>query len=276
MIRDFSNSSHIRVRKDYKRKLFEPSYTDDRPKRKLFDTTRYLKILGVLLVVYIIAYSDLTRIQAITISGTDMIAQSEIEQLAQEQMGRWRFCLLPQRNSIWLSKRQLRNEIESRYNLNKLEMDKGFRSLAITIEEKVTYLIINNQGKYYFSDDQGTITKEISQEEASRYWDRFPLIYSDASEIAIGHNIIKQKRVEFILKLHEALNQTTIHFSGYEVRGVDDIVMTSRDGWKAYFSPDTDPQLAVENLELILKEKIQDKNKLEYIDLRFGDKIFFK
>lgn len=49
-----------------------------------------------------------------------------------------------------------------------------------------------------------------------------------------------------------------------------------KDGPQIYFNVNTDTSLQIENLILVKNNKIKDNfNSLEYIDLRYGDKIYF-
>ena len=51
----------------------------------------------------------------------------------------------------------------------------------------------------------------------------------------------------------------------------------TRAGWEILLLEDTDPEAAYKNLELALEREIKDKiASLDYIDLRFGNRIFYK
>lgn len=55
------------------------------------------------------------------------------------------------------------------------------------------------------------------------------------------------------------------------------IRMTTRAGWDVLLLEDTDPTAAYKNLTIALNEEIQSKARnLAYIDLRFGNRIFYK
>ncbi len=53
--------------------------------------------------------------------------------------------------------------------------------------------------------------------------------------------------------------------------------LLTKEGWRILIDDKNEPQITYENLSLALKEKIKDKRKnLDYIDLRFGNKVYFK
>jgi len=50
-----------------------------------------------------------------------------------------------------------------------------------------------------------------------------------------------------------------------------------KEGWYALLDEETNFKTAFENMKLVLENQIKDKRaELEYIDLRFSNKVFFK
>jgi hypothetical protein len=275
MITDSPNlRQHHKIKKDYQDKEFVNPYFRNRSGK--FDVVFYLKVLAVLLAVYVVVYSDLFRIKEVEINGLDMINREEISNLVEDELNSWRWYLIPRRNLLFLDTGQLAEKINERYNLKNLMIDKGWKKLSINIEEKVSFLIIYNQQKFYFADEEGRATMEISQEEAERYWDRFPVLNVGNKDIVIGDQALGGKPASFIIALNEEIKKTSLAIYGYEAGEGEEVVLVTKDGWRGLFSADSDPKLSLDNLLLVLNGKVQDKNKLEYIDVRFGDKVFYK
>lgn len=279
MIKDFSDhnyKSKKRIKKDYKRRQYVNPYFERHPERVGgFNTKLYLKIIAAVFLLYIVMYSDLFKIQTIYIKGTDMISPEELRQKANEEINSWRWYLLPQRNILFLSKKRLKARINDNYKLEELEIDRGWRKITINIKEKINYLIIYNNEKFFFADDEGMITSELSQEEAVIYWGKFPIL-NIYKEINVGDHIISSKVVDFILKFNKKIQNENIDFHGYESEGESEITLVAKAGWRAHLDIYTDIDVAIDNMILILNEKIENQNNLEYIDLRFGNKVFYK
>ena len=50
-----------------------------------------------------------------------------------------------------------------------------------------------------------------------------------------------------------------------------------KEGWYVILNNENEPESSFNNLELVLGETVKEKrSKLEYVDLRFGNKVFFK
>ncbi|MEK7653505.1 MAG: cell division protein FtsQ/DivIB [Patescibacteria group bacterium] len=277
-INNYTNPSYrskIKIKKDYQKKEFVNPYFNDQ-KNRGFNTGYYLKIIAVCFIVYIIVYSDLFKIKKIEIEGADFIKPEELRQTVENQLASWRWYILPQKNLLFLSKKRLEEGIVAKYRLNKLEIDKGWQSLKIKIEEKISNLIIYNKKTFYFADSDGVITSEISQDKVGEYWTRFPIFNVANENINIGEQIIDTQKMDFILKLNEELKNTLVKIAGYESNDREEVTLVSKDGWRAYFDLNSDIKKSVENLALVLKEKIHNPRLLEYIDLRFGDKVYYR
>jgi hypothetical protein len=280
MIKDFAHNDYNpkkKLRKDYKRKKFVNPYFEHKKEKEIkgFNTKLYLKIIAGVFIVYLLIYSDLFKIKTIEVQGIDMISEIEFRQEVDSHISSWRWWLLPQKNLLLLSKGNLVERINSKYKLSQLEVKRGWQKLNINIEEKINFLIVFNNDKFFFADEEGNITREISQEEAIGYWDRFPIL-NIYREITIGENVTSETAVTFILDINEKLKSTNIEFHGFESASISEVTLVTKTGWRAHFDIYSDAELNLENMQLVLAEKVEDQNKLEYIDLRFGNKVFYK
>lgn len=283
MIKDFSNKNFrtkLKIQKDYKRKKFvNPYFNDDYKKDKTagFNTKLYLKIIAVIFLLYVVLYSDLFRLKTIEITGTDLINPEELRQLVEEQTNSWRWFLLPQDNLWLISKGEIILAIEQKYKLEKIEIRRSWKKLKINVKESINSLVIRQNDKLFFTDKEGVITREILPAEASSYLTKFPIL-NTAQEVKIGESIVSAKMVDFILKLNEKIKPVGLAVEYYESESgaLTEISLVTGAGWRAHFDINNDLATSLDNLQLILNDKIKDQGQLEYIDLRFGNKIFYK
>jgi hypothetical protein len=54
------------------------------------------------------------------------------------------------------------------------------------------------------------------------------------------------------------------------------VAAVTSEGWSMTFDINSDIVESINNLKLVLSQKIKDRKKLHYIDLRFGNKIFYQ
>jgi hypothetical protein len=271
---DYSyGESKIQVRKDYKEKSFSNPYFD-RFKRG-FNTKLYLKILLLVFLVYVFIYSDCFRIKNVEITGTDLIPQKEIQSVVGNYLHRWTFFLVPKNNLIILNKGAIKNEILKKYSVESIEVKRGWQSLKINIKEKICYLILFNQKNYYYIGLDGTVIKQLSADDVAQRINQLPTININY-DINTGDKVFSDKKINYILSLDEKLREQKLKPKSYEDRGVMEMTAVFSEGWQAYFDTEADIGISVDNLKLILNTKVKDRKALQYVDLRMGDKIYYK
>ena len=274
MINDVSyQPSRQNIKKDYQIKRFVNPYLEKKSRK--FNTKLYLQVILAIFLIYVVFYSDLFKIKTINITGLDIISEGEIKPIVEQKLSGWRFMIMPADNMLFMDKEGITRDINAKFRLKQLSVNRAWRSLKINLQEDVSYVIIFNQ-KFYFADGDGIIQKEMDNESVKKYWDRFPVLNVSQPQINIGDHIISKTIIGYVLDLDKQLKAVGIYPKGYESGGTDQVNMVSKEGWKAYFDTGSDIKTSIDNLQLVLKDKVPDKNKLDYIDLRFGNKIFMK
>lgn len=279
MIDDYSyNLPKNQVKRDYQQKEFNNPYFGEQKHKKQFPTLKYLKILGFILILYIIIYSDLFRVKTIEIIGTDLIPKNEMEGLIKEKISGGYLFIIPKNNLLYLSKKSIAKTVNEKYVLNKFEIKKRWQKLYIKIEEKTSYLIINDlSNKNYFCDQEGTVTREISPEDFIKYSSKTPIYETSASSTTIGEKIVRGSIVQFILELDKNIKDRALpKVKNYESRGVDQLIIGFEEGWQAKLDINSSSTNSLDNLKIILDKKVPDRRKLEYIDISFGDMGYIK
>ena len=95
---------------------------------------------------------------------------------------------------------------------------------------------------------------------------------------SVGMQILAEQEIEHILQFQNLLRTQGIDFTETQIdkevgKGM---ALVTKQGYKILFNPEDDLRLTSERLKTILKETIQDPSKLQYIDLRFGDHVYYK
>jgi cell division septal protein FtsQ len=275
MIDDYSFHGRKHIKRDYYNKTFQNPYFN-RKQQKLgtkFNTKLYIEIMTAGFLVYLIIYSSLFKVKEITVQGTEMINSEEIRLIADREIGRLKLFVFPGRNLIFINNKKIANQINAKYALENLEINKSWQRIDIKVVEKVVNLIAFNSNSYYFIDSSGAVTKELSAEEVNAYRQKFPLVYFD-KELKISDKPISDRAVNYILELDKELKAQGIKVKNYESGEVDRVNLLTDGGWRAYFSINTTLSTAVENLMTVLNKKLTGK-KFEYIDVRLADRVSY-
>ncbi|OGY44452.1 MAG: hypothetical protein A2729_02200 [Candidatus Buchananbacteria bacterium RIFCSPHIGHO2_01_FULL_39_14] len=285
------------MRRDYQKKSYFNPYFPQRRKKKAKKKWLLVLILMVLFFLGVFSFSRLPdwQIKNIEVFGTEFINQDDIQNLILHQLEKKRFFIFSQKNILFFSKWQAMVVLNKNYLFEDLEIDKKyFDTLRIKIKEKVSTLIwISGENKYYLDltgkvikavENNDLIIKKTSGEtqviRPALTLGQYPIIYDQSqAPVKIGQNAINQDLVEYLVALHkEADLSPDFEVSYYEFLKSDfsEVNLVTRDGWQAKFLTNDNPKNQIHLLTRILLEKVKDPKKLQYIDLRLGEKVFLK
>lgn len=301
---------------DYHHRLRKPTIGRASRTYHLVGRKKWRKRILISLAIFVLAgffyflfYSDFFKIQDIDIidisqgsenRGIASIAPSArslaMTTLVKQASDQKRFYIFSQNNIFILNKNQLEEKILTKYNFEELKIFKKLpNKLKIKIKEKLPFLILNYAGSHWFLDREGRILEEVIEEKIKE--NNLPLVstgYSLTSsanpKIFIKQKIFTEERVDFIKKIFLGLLSIIPSSWGERPEGAIDriswfivpsqkepkLIVKTSEGWEIYFDSLGDPKSQLQNLEIILKEKIKENRKnLKYIDLRFGEKVYY-
>lgn len=270
-----SSSKHKSVRRDYHNKDLKNPYFDKDKKNK-FKTSLYIKIIFAVVFIYVMIYSDLFKIENYNVYGLEMISRYELNKVIDSKMDSMRFYLVPFNNNLFFSKKALTKEIQKKYALEKISIDRNWKDITINIQEKISHLLILNDDIYFFADRQGKIIRQVDTEVALAYLKQYPLLVLSFNDAPIGSVVVDEEIVDFIIELNKALLDSSINIVKYTIKSQDEINAYTDTGWIGFFDVNSDIEKTVNNLTMVLGQKIEDQTTIEYIDMRFGNKVFFK
>jgi len=247
----------------------------------------FLAIIAAGGLFYFIFYSPYFTIKNIKISGLEKISESEIRDIINSQINSRKIFIFKQNNIFIFDENSIKNKIDSKYALDSLKMEKGLPgNLSFEIKEKTPVIIWKTGDKYYFVDKDGIIIREIPEGES---WDngmdqpgsRIAVAFDENNEpAAIKETILTGETVQAIAKLQNNLfGVTGLLISNFRTTKYINSTIKSltNEGWEIYFSAINDLNAQIEKLKLFLNEKKpEDRQGLEYVDLRFPDRVYYK
>jgi len=244
-----------------------------------------LLLLIIFLFVWFFCFSKFFNIKNVEIRGLSKISNREIEDIVSEQINNKRLFILPQKNLFLFNKKLLKNSLNSKYCFSNLVIDKKLpNSLFIDVKEKSYTYIFNYDEKYYYIDSEGYIINEVNPLDITEK--KYPLISYQGKSSIISYNNMKYDKVEIddeyfiyiknlfdeFLPLKDLISERFI---------IDDEINTVKvliqGGPMIYFNINEDVNKQIKKLLVTKNEKLKDEfNKKDYIDLRYGDMIYYR
>jgi hypothetical protein len=236
---------------------------------------------------YFIFFSPYFSINKIEISGLEKISYDEMRFIIDEQIASQRFFVFSQDNIFIFDEKALQKTLDNKYSLKSLKVDKSLPGIVrIFLEEKKPALIWKTAEKFYLVDWDGAIIREISQTEVSEYLGnqggaKMAQVFDDSnSSVATKDKILTAEVTRVINDLQNNLPRATgLNIVNLAIASRNDSTIKSltSEGWTAYFSFINDLNAQILKLNAFMGEKnLEARKGLEYVDLRFEDRVYYK
>lgn len=230
-----------------------------------------------LIIFYLTCFSSFFQIKKIEISGNQKVLTEGIKKNIENNFSHK--ILLFDSKSIFLTDlKKIKDNVLSEYpNIEQVQIFKKIPDkLEILIKERTPVALFEKDGSYFLTDAKG-IAFESARDNKSFLLIKKPSI---TREIKLGESLIDEKEISQILKIEPEFKNRNLEFKieFAELVNEERLNIKTSDGFEIYFDLLGDISQQVLNLSLVLKEKIssEQRRNLEYIDLRFGNQIYYK
>lgn len=219
------------------------------------------------------------NISEVRINGIQHLDKGQISQTIRDELNKRVYLFFKRQNRFLFDKDQLFSELNSQFTFRDLQINQNGTEIFIQAVERTSQFIWKTNNQFFVVDLEGVIIREINSEEQEYLLSIFP-VFVDRNNvtISIGDQVLKREETEAIIKFHEYLQSQQIGIIQTEfdrLLGKWVGVLTS-NSYHILFDPVGDITTQADRLRVILRDKISDPNSLEYIDLRFGDHVYFK
>ncbi len=149
--------------------------------------------------------------------------------------------------------------------------------LNLQVEERNTFAIVCQSLNCWLIDVNGVVFEEIVSEQ-EKAQDRFVISVRKEQEISLGQEVIRPDYLYSISQIQDRFKERL----GLEIRELlffdRRLNLKTGLGFDIFFDLEESYQDQIFNLDVVLKEKIkpEELSNLDYIDLRFGNKIYYK
>jgi cell division septal protein FtsQ len=273
--------------------------TSDHPTRHIFFWISIFVLCMCVFWYLIITYPQL-QISSVSITGTATVSSETIRISVNEYLKTKRWGILPQHSAVLFSKNGLIDYVYKQFNFLRVRVNRvGTTGIELAIEEQNPSVVIINDGQQLYLDGTGVVIR--SEEYRAIDFNlvvgnsairkqvldaQYPeVIYHGTIEgvhdnAIINQHVLDKNAASFIVQLHQALLEKipNVHIAHYELQSasIDTLTMEAVDGWMVYFKINDQPSAQVERLKILLDQKIKNTVELDYVDLRYDDKVFYR
>ena len=284
-----------------------------RKEKKSVGKKVWLTLLFIVIIIWLalIAYLPYFQIKSVTFNGLKIIKEPEISTYVRKTYltGGW---LIPANNYFRVSASSITDDLMKQFSVKSVQVVKNFpNGITINIEEKISSIIYDNGFGYYLLDNNGgvikvlqtygqpptlvpTSTKKITMatptstvsttttehlpdfKEMNQEYGPYPVLFDMRKIIVTSteQKILNNDVIAAAINWTDLMDRggvTQVQFITMENPATGLRLYTNR-GWSVLVNLDADPASQLENLKIILK----DHQPAEYIDVRYGERVFWK
>ena len=268
-----------KYRRDYKDAEYSnPRLTRDREKRShrwrvVFLCVSIIVIIGF---VYFLFFSPVFVIKEVQVVGLEKIKPESINNLLNEYRGEQRLLFLSN-NNIWLfDATEVKARIKQKYLFEKLEIKKQWpATIKIELKEKISAINWLSNNLCYHLDLTG-----MAIEYCDGAGKNITIKDMMNSAVTIGESAISRDELIYIVELAEQYAMIMkIQIMELQIEKTENLLdFIAETGPVVRFNSNLTQAEQIARLGTILEQPdfAARMNNLEYIDLRFGEKIYYK
>jgi hypothetical protein len=250
------------------------------------------------------------RIGTVELSGEVLVSPDEVVSVSQSFLSGYYLGLFPRDNFLIFPQSALQNFLKNKFeriNTIKTQLS-GFKKLEIIISERKQQALwcdgnpeaetvsapssqnISNASsssatsssvlseKCYFLDDNGLIFSEAPTFSGDAYFKYYGGVSSDSpiGQTYLATSTVFQSLSDFV----QNVSQTSVTPVSVLAGDDGDFTMYLSSGGKIYFNQSEPFSQTIDNLKALLQTLSESSStsvsNIDYIDLRFGDKLYYK
>lgn len=223
----------------------------------------------------VLMFAPFLQVSVLRVEGADRVSKEQVESRTRELLGR-RYGFLQTRSILFARTHAIAATLLKEFSeIETIAVSRDFpHALVLGIRERLPVLLACNATTCMASDAKGVA---FPRKET----DTMPKVILPATALTAGNSILSPELISFLIKTGDALKSdadTHIGAASFTVREEERVEVDTREGWTIIMSPTSDVAWQFAKLKAVLAKQISPSKRprLEYIDLRFGDRAFMK
>ncbi len=221
---------------------------------------------------------DRFSITTVRVDGAQAVNAADVHSLIERDLIGDRYLLVPRRSMFFFPRAEIERDVLAKFpRIKTVVLTASFTpTLTASITERSPQYVWCASGiaPCQFLDAEGVLLGEAPIFSGAVY-----LEFDGGS--AVDGRFLSLEKITAVSSFVSLLKRSQIEVVRAIVAGADEYHLVTKEGWQIYFRTAQSPQTLVENLEAAVgaPEFIAKKKQallLQYIDVRFENKIYYK
>src|SRR3989339_953292 len=217
-------------------------------------------------------------INDVEIHGLEYIDKTNLEKTITEYLEKPVFWFFSRSNKFLFSFEDLEDLMIKKFSLASISLEKNKNTLFISLQERTSNLIWKTAGKSYIVDLEGIIVREQEEKDLLAQENLPHFVDKNNISIKFGSQVLEKEEITNTFFFLDLLSKKGITYTHIEIDRLAGKWMQVHTitGFGILFDVSGNIETQYRNLEIVLDDQQQNLDNLEYIDLRFGDRVYFK
>ncbi len=227
------------------------------------------------------------RIKEIAVSGNTTVSEEDVRNYIEQQIDGSYVRIFSRANVFLFQPRVIEEDMRAAFKkIKNVEISRdGLQSIVVRISErKPLYVWCDERAEEtdacYFLDINGYAFAPAPYFSGDVYFE-FHKSFGESGASPIGTYIFPEAEFKPLISFRNALREADLFVRSFEMTEADDYAFVLAEGTKIFFHPRQDFDILVHNLTATFgTEQFTQKRKagffLEYIDLRFENKVYYR
>lgn len=255
-----------------------------KPKKHIFKNPIFWTIFGFLAIastfLYLLVFFAKVQVGIVSISGNNNVKAQDIETIAWSDINRKVFSVGPltltSKSILLTGSQKITSDILKNFpEIATASVSKKLmQTINIQVKERVPFAVYCSEDCSYIDQD-GIIFKTPDQ------MDNMTVIKykSTDKQFKLGDRAVEKNIVEKISKMKKILvDNFQIDIKNVTISEPSKLEVQTTENWMMFFDLESDIDSQITKMHLLLKDEIkpEDRQNLQYIDLRFKDRAYYK
>lgn len=247
--------------------------------RVSFKVWMYTFLIGIIItaIIWLICFSSFLTISKVEVVGARDQRVSAIEQEVWDQTSAHRFWVLSQSHLFLFNSKYFNQKLLDNFVLANVTIKRKLPgTLEINVIEKTPVAVWFEADSYYIVDTQGWIIDTVPGPV-----DGLVTINNNGQpRLSNKHLDGQESLIQASTELKASLDGTFSYLKVNQLTRTDEqntLTLVLKDGPMIHFATNEPINIQLERLDALLKSELKNRiSRIKYIDLRFGDKVYYK
>jgi len=236
-------------------------------------------------------------IRSIGVHGNETVSTETLTQAIHAYLQERKLLIFRRANRFLFDAPTLKEKLQAQFSFEAVTIEQNGTDVHVRVRERQSELLWKAGDAVFVVDLSGQVIRALSLEEIARLNQPeapsvadLPLsptaklkrlaVFKDVNRVSVGAgaSVMKPEEVNGVLRFHQSLLDLAIPFVETRVDRMAGkwMAVKTLTGYDILFDPLSDPNNAATRLQTLLHETVKDPKVLLYVDLRFGDHVYYK